>query len=236
MRDAENIRALEEQAKPDLMGFICWEHSPRYVNEVPTYLPKCRRVGVFVNPTLDYILERSKAFGFNYIQLHGNESPDFCQEVRQQTGLPVIKAFSIKNPTEGLETSPLWGGLVGSYEGLVDLFLFDTKGKSIGGNGEKFDWSVLESYHGITPFLLSGGIGPENVERLKEFFAKRSRNLTGDCPAASKCIGIDINSRFELAPGIKDVASVARFMSSLSNSRKPSISKISGDSIDSSTS
>jgi phosphoribosylanthranilate isomerase len=230
MRDAENIRALEEQAKPDLMGFICWEHSPRYVNEVPAYLPKCSRVGVFVNPTLDYILECSKAFGFSYIQLHGNESPDFCQEVRQHTGLPVIKAFSIQNLTEGLEASPLRGGLIGSYEGLADLFLFDTKGKSVGGNGEKFDWSVLESYHGTTPFLLSGGIGPEDVERLKEFFAKHRRNFAGDAPAAPKCIGIDINSRFELTPGIKDVASVARFMSRLSNPRKPSISRTSRDS------
>ena len=204
MRDAENIRALEEQAKPDLMGFICWEHSPRYVSEVPAYLPKCPRVGVFVNPTINQILECSKAFGFSYIQLHGNELPDFCQKVRQQTGLKIIKAFSIKNPTDGLESSPLREGLVESYEGLADLFLFDTKCKSMGGSGQQFDWDILHYYKGETPFLLSGGIGSEDVERLKHWHHP-------------KCIGIDINSRFETAPGIKDVATVTKFINSLSS-------------------
>ncbi|MBR5395276.1 MAG: phosphoribosylanthranilate isomerase [Bacteroidaceae bacterium] len=201
MRDAENIREVE-RIGIDLMGFICWERSPRFVSEVPSYLPKCPRVGVFVNPTLDFVSECCKAFGFSYIQLHGNESPEFCQEVRQQTGLKIIKAFSIENSTGAMEASPLRGGLVGSYEGIADLFLFDTKGKSIGGNGEKFDWSVLEDYHDDTPFLLSGGIGPEDAERLKHW-------------RHPKCIGIDINSCFETAPGIKDVAAIAKFTSKL---------------------
>lgn len=195
MRDAENIRALEEQAKPDLMGFICWERSPRFVSEVPSYLPKCPRVGVFVNSTLDYVLELSKTFGFSYIQLHGNESPDFCQEVRQKTGLKIIKAISIdKLSIVNCELS--------IYEGIADYFLFDTKGKSVGGNGEQFDWNVLESYDGDTPFLLSGGIGPEDAERLKHWHHPQ-------------CIGIDINSRFETTPGIKDVAAITKFASML---------------------
>ena len=201
MRDADNIREIE-RIGIDLMGFICWERSPRFVGEVPSYLPKCPRVGVFVNPTLDYVLERCKAFGFSYIQLHGNESPDFCQEVRQQTGLKIIKAISIENPTGAMEASPLRGGLVGSYEGIADLFLFDTKCKTIGGSGQQFDWDILQSYKGDTPFLLSGGIGPEDAERLKHWHHP-------------KCIGIDINSRFETAPGIKDVAALAKFTSKL---------------------
>ena len=191
MRDAENIRALEEQAKPDLMGFICWERSPRFVSEVPSYLPKCPRVGVFVNPTLDYVLERRKAFGFSYIQLHGNELPDFCQEVRQKTGLKIIKAISI-------DKMSIVNCQLSIYEGITDLFLFDTKCKTIGGSGQQFDWDILQSYKGETPFLLSGGIGPEDAERIKHWHHPQ-------------CIGIDINSRFETAPGIKDVAAIAKF-------------------------
>ena len=190
MRDAKNIQEIE-RIGIDLMGFICWERSPRFVSEVPSYLPKCPRVGVFVNPTLDYVLERCKAFGFSYIQLHGNESPEYVRQLRKWE---VIKAFNIAS-TDDLEQTK-------AYEGLADYFLFDTKGKSVGGNGEKFDWNVLEDYHGDTPFLLSGGIGPEDAERLKHWHHP-------------KCIGIDINSRFETAPGIKDVAAIAKFTSKL---------------------
>jgi phosphoribosylanthranilate isomerase len=192
MRDADNIREVEGLGI-DLMGFICWEHSPRYVSEVPAFLPvSCKRVGVFVNPTLDYIQERCKAFGFNLIQLHGSESPDFCQETKALTGLRIIKAFNIST-AEDLEQTR-------AYEGFADYFLFDTKGKSAGGNGEKFDWSILHSYKGNTPFLLSGGIGPEDARRLSKFHH-------------DKCLGFDINSRFEKAPGIKDVEAIKQFLS-----------------------
>ena len=97
MRDAENIRAVERLGI-DMMGFICWERSPRYVGEVPAYLPKCERVGVFVNPSLDYIQKQMEAFDFNYIQLHGSESPEFCKEVRKKTGCKIIKAISLPQP------------------------------------------------------------------------------------------------------------------------------------------
>lgn len=195
MRDAENIRALEEQAKPDLMGFICWEHSPRFVSEVPTFLPKCPRVGVFVNPTLNYILECSKTFGFSHIQLHGNESPDFCQEVRQKTGLKIIKAFSI-------DKLSIANCQLSIYEGIADLFLFDTKCKTVGGSGEQFDWDILHHYKGETPFLLSGGISPEDAERLKHWHHP-------------KCVGIDINSRFEIAPAYKDTDKINTFINTI---------------------
>jgi phosphoribosylanthranilate isomerase len=199
MRDAENIRALEEQAKPDLMGFICWERSPRFVSEVPAYLPQCKRVGVFVNPTLDEIEERNNAFNFSYIQLHGSESPEFCQAVRQKTGLQVIKAISI-NSKEDL-------ALAKKYEGFADLLLFDTKCTTIGGSGKQFNWDILSNYRSSLPFLLSGGIGPEDAERLKQFHH-------------DKCLGFDINSRFELEPGIKDTEKIRTFIRNIRTSEQ----------------
>lgn len=190
MRDAENIRALEAQARPDLMGFICWERSSRHVSEVPTYLPECQRVGVFVNPTIDYVRERIQSLGLSFVQLHGSESPEFCREV-QSEGVKVIKAISVATP-EDIQLSE-------RYQEAADLLLFDTKCPSVGGSGQQFDWSVLIHYQGSLPFLLSGGIGPGDAERVRQWQHPR-------------CIGIDINSRFELAPAMKDVAAVARFI------------------------
>lgn len=190
MRDAENIREVERLGI-DMMGFICWPMSPRYVREVPAYLPDCPRVGVFVNPSLDYVLERTKAFGFNFIQLHGTESPEFCKAVREKTGCKVIKAISISSEADL--------ALAGQYEGFVDLLLFDTKCINFGGSGQKFNWDILSSYRGELPFLLSGGIGPEDAERLSEF-------------QHPKCLGIDINSRFEIEPGIKDTEKIRTFI------------------------
>ena len=208
MRDAKNIREVESVGI-DLMGFICWEHSPRFVSEVPAYLPKCKRVGVFVNPTLDYILERTEAFDFSYIQLHGSETPEFCQEVREKTGCKVIKAISI----DPLQTSPSMGRLScpevlpieGELEGVCgscDLLLFDTKCKTIGGSGKQFSWDILSDYRGPLPFLLSGGIGPEDAERLSKWHHP-------------KCLGFDINSRFELEPGIKDTEKIKTFINTI---------------------
>lgn len=204
MRDAENIRKVESLGI-DLMGFICWEHSPRYVSEVPAYLPKCPRVGVFVNPTLDYVLERNKAFGFSYIQLHGNESPEFCQIIRKETGLKIIKAISIAGPLQNSENkgqemfSSQFSSFSDKYESCSDLFIFDTKCKCVGGSGEQFEWDILQHYKAETPFLLSGGIGPNDAVRLTHWHHP-------------KCIGIDINSRFETAPGMKDVRAISKFV------------------------
>ena len=193
MRDAENIREVESVGI-DMMGFICWEHSPRYVSEAPAYLPKCKRVGVFVNPSLDYIMKRTEAFAFSYIQLHGSESPEFCQAVREKTGCKVIKAISISS-NEDL-------ALASQYEGFVDLLLFDTKCKTVGGSGQQFSWDILSDYRGFLPFLLSGGIGPDDAERLKQFHHP-------------KCLGFDINSRFELEPGLKDTEKIKTFISTI---------------------
>ncbi len=202
MRNAENIREVESIGI-DMMGFICWEHSPRFVREVPAYLPKCQRVGVFVNPTLDYVQQQTEAFGFSYIQLHGTESPEFCQAVREKTGCKVIKAFSLPN------LSPLLGRgrgrqpLTPPLEGLGEaILLFDTKCPTVGGSGQQFNWDILSDYRGTLPFLLSGGIGPEDAERLCKWHHP-------------KCIGFDINSRFELAPGIKDIEKIKQFITAI---------------------
>lgn len=193
MRNADNIREVESIGI-DMMGFICWEGSPRFVREVPAYLPKCQRVGVFVNPTLDYVQKQTEAFGFSYIQLHGTESPEFCQAVQEKTGCKVIKAFSLPpNANAPSPTGEGWGEAI---------LLFDTKCPTVGGSGRQFNWDLLSHYRGSLPFLLSGGIGPEDAERLSKWHHP-------------KCIGFDINSRFELAPGIKDTEKIKQFITAI---------------------
>lgn len=190
MRAPKNIRAIEK-AGPDMMGFICWENSCRYVDEVPTYLPQCIRVGVFVNPSAEYVVRKTNELQLNCIQLHGKEDPQFCIKVKNETGLPIIKAISV-NTIDDIET---WT----QYESVVDMLLFDTKCKSIGGSGEQFNWDILNHYQGNIPFLLAGGIGPEDVDRL----------FTWHHPM---WIGIDINSRFEEAPAMKNVEAITQFI------------------------
>ena len=191
MFDAENIREVEALGI-DLMGFIFWPKSSRYVSERPIYLPtRCKRVGVFVDEAANTIKKIANDYALDYIQLHGSESPKYVQQLHDWQ---VIKAFNIAT-TEDLKAVEL-------YEGVVDYFLFDTKGKSVGGNGEKFDWSVLEAYHGDTPFLLSGGIGPNDAERVKAFHHP-------------KCIGIDLNSKFEDEPALKNIQELKTFIEQL---------------------
>ena len=197
MREPENIRAVEENAHPDMMGFIFWKGSKRYVSEVPAYLPKCTRVGVFVNPKEEEVLQKVKDFGLNAIQLHGQESPEFCQRIKQAARLPLIKAISIGESESSLFT--LHSSL---YEEIADLFLFDTKCKCVGGSGEQFDWDILQHYKGDTPFLLSGGIGLGDEEKVRRWRHPR-------------WVGIDLNSRFETTPAYKDVEALATFVSKL---------------------
>lgn len=188
MRDAGNIRDLE-QLGIDWMGLIFWPRSKRYVSAPPSYLPKeIRKVGVFVDASEEDIRQHVADYQLDMIQLHGQEPPGFLKALKPLT---IIKAFNIAT-TEDLEKTT-------DYEGLADYFLFDTKGKAVGGNGEKFDWSVLDDYRGSTPFLLSGGIGPEDAERVKTFRHPR-------------CIGIDLNSRFETEPGHKDITKIKQFL------------------------
>ena len=196
MREADNIREVETLGI-DMMGFIFWPKSSRYVSQRPDYLPKrVKRVGVFVDEDPEQVKRLADDYGLDYIQLHGHETPEVISYLRTPA-LPhprIIKAFNISTAEDLLQTQP--------YEGLVDGFLFDAKGKSVGGNGEKFNWGVLDAYKGSTPFLLSGGIGPDDAARVNAF-------------CHPKCIGIDLNSRFELAPGLKDINALRRFVNDI---------------------
>lgn len=199
MRDADNIRSVEELSI-DLMGFIFWPKSSRYVSEPPAYLPtKCKRVGVFVDAAIDDILQHIDDYRLDYVQLHGHESPDFLHQLRTacSNNIAIIKAFSIATKDDLEATKP--------YKDIAEYFLFDTKGKAVGGNGEKFDWSVLAYYDGRTPFLLSGGIGPDDAERLKAL-------STASGFPTDRYVGIDLNSRFESAPGLKDIVKLKTFL------------------------
>jgi phosphoribosylanthranilate isomerase len=193
MRDAENIREVEALGI-DLMGFIFWPKSSRYVSERPAYLPtNCKRVGVFVDEDIESVKRIADDYVLEFIQLHGHESADYCAQLK---GLKLIKAISVSGQDD-IATYK-------TYEGLVDYFLFDTKCPSVGGSGQQFDWSMLSAYDGNTPFLLSGGIGPDDAERLRASHRE-------------KCVGIDLNSRFEIGPGLKDINKLKDFLNALNN-------------------
>lgn len=193
MREPDNIRDVEA-LHPDMMGFICWEKSPRYVAAVPSYLPKCQRVCVFVNQAASYVMQMTDSLKAGYIQLHGSETPELCHELKQSTGLKIIKAISVSSIAD-IEKSK-------KYQGVADILLFDTKCASVGGSGVKFDWSILDSYSGTTPFLLSGGIGPDDAESI----------LSIKHPMFA---GVDLNSRFENAPAMKDVLKLKEFITEI---------------------
>ena len=204
MRDADNIRAVE-QLGVDWMGFIFWPKSSRYVSEKPAYLPtRCKRVGVFVDADIETVKQTADDYALDLIQLHGHESPECVRALRAACSVSrgisaapaIIKAISVSTRADIALTEP--------YAGLVDYFLFDTKCKTVGGSGEHFDWSVLADYDGETPFLLSGGIGPDDAERVLAFHHPR-------------CVGIDLNSRFELAPGLKDINKLKQFLEHLAH-------------------
>lgn len=191
MRDADNIRAVSELGI-DWMGFIFWPPSSRYVSEKPSFLPtRQKRVGVFVDARIEEVRSKADEYALDLIQLHGSESPAFCERLKANSRQQLIKAFNIATQEDLEQTSP--------YEGLVDYFLFDTKAKMVGGNGTQFDWSVLSAYQGNTPFLLSGGIGPDDAEKVRNFHHPQ-------------LAGIDLNSRFELSPALKDIEKLKQFI------------------------
>ena len=195
MREPENIRAVEALGI-DLMGFIFWPPSSRYVGEKPSYLPRnCRRVGVFVDAALPDILTAVQDFRLDMIQFHGHESPEAIAALKARIpGVRVVKSLAVAG-LEDLEQTE-------AYADVCDAFLFDTKGRLPGGNGRQFDWSVLQRYQGRLPFLLSGGIGPDDAQRIRAF------QVPG-------CIGIDLNSRFETEPGLKDVDALRTFIETI---------------------
>ena len=200
MRDSDNIREVEaivnqkENLSVDWIGFIFSPRSPRYVKTKPAYMPSgTKRVGVFVNDTEESIIKHVDEFKLDFVQLHGAESPEFCTRLKKH-GFHLIKAFPIVGPEDLIKTS--------DYEVMCDYFLFDTKCSTDGGSGRLFDWSVLSSYKGSTPFLLSGGLGEDVIAQLREF-------------SHPQWCGIDLNSRFEKVPAIKDIDKIKYFLQSI---------------------
>ncbi|MCR5714078.1 MAG: phosphoribosylanthranilate isomerase [Bacteroidales bacterium] len=210
MRDAENIRAVARLGV-DMLGFICYPASSRYVPEIPSRGDVFPGVvsdggqafphftGVFVDETPERMV-RLASGRLDCIQLHGQETPAMVERLRRQLtsagmpGVTVMKALSIRDATD----VDRWR----DYAGLADMFLFDTKCAEHGGSGCQFDWNLLSAYDGAIPFLLSGGIGPEDAGRIARF-----RH-----PALA---GIDLNSRFETAPAVKDVILLEKFLQTL---------------------
>ena len=196
MRDSENIRAVEK-TNADLMGFIFHPKSPRFVASLPEYMPKKqKRVGVFVNASLEQILAKAQKFSLEYIQLHGDEPPAFCSELKNR-GLKVIRAQRIANADDIIRAE--------SYN-MADLMIFDTKTELYGGSGKKFNWQQLENYKGCVPFLLSGGIRSDTFEEIKAFFHPQFA-------------GIDLNSGFEISPALKDVGKLNNFIEKIKGMR-----------------
>ncbi len=224
MRDAHNVREVERLGV-DMVGFIFSRQSKRYVSmlpsmsgTVPNYVSSAQmqgsclsgmadqhsaaRVGVFVDDMPQNIVTAVYGYGLDYIQLHGNESPVMIDNLRRtidpdiRPDIKIIKSLSVGSAADICR----WR----EYASHADLLLFDTKGKEKGGNGIQFDWSLLDTYDGDVPFILSGGIGPEDAEAVKSF-------------SHPSFWGIDLNSRFELQPALKDVGKLENFISEVRN-------------------
>ena len=200
MKYNENINQISE-LKPDYIGFIFYRKSARYVNDIlmSSQLKKLpdsiKKVGVFVNETISEIEIISKKYTLNYIQLHGDESPLFCKELKEKRH-KIIKAFQID---DAFDFSKL-----NEYKGHVNYFLFDTKSKGYGGSGKKYNWDVLSNYDHKTPFFLSGGINEKDVSEIKKL---NRLNIEA----------IDINSCFEISPALKNIPTVSKFIKRVKN-------------------
>ena len=180
---------------PDYMGFIFWDKSARYFDEtLPTLPQSIKKTGVFVNENVKEILEKVTKYDLQAVQLHGHESVAFCQELKNTltNTIEIIKVFSVDSEFDFNQLEP--------FETVCDYFLFDTKGKLPGGNGTTFDWKVLEQYPSQKPFFLSGGIGLDEINLVKQI-------LKTDLPIYA----IDVNSKFEIEAGLKNKEKLDRF-------------------------
>ncbi len=211
MKYLENIQEVAA-LQPDYLGFIFYEKSKRNFEGIIPELPKSiKKTGVFVNATLAFVVDKIIKYDLQAVQLHGDENTQYIKELRQtelvsashieiskqvRKEIEIIKVFGIKESFNFEALKP--------YEAVVDYFLFDTKGKERGGNGITFDWSVLEKYPYAKPFFLSGGIG---LEQLKEVQQIRKTKLP--------IYALDVNSKFEIEPGLKSVENIKEFKKSL---------------------
>lgn len=188
MRDPDNIDQVVALGV-DMLGFIFYDRSPRFV-DTPPYPTATSRVGVFVNESLERILEIAANYNLTHIQLHGSEGVELCDAIRNKD-LKVIKAFSVAQSDDFTKATP--------YDGHVDMLLFDTKCSGYGGSGEQFDWTLLDCYNGETPFMLSGGIDENSAEQI---VAINHPQLAG----------VDLNSRFENSPALKNIEKLKTFI------------------------
>ena len=189
MKYPENILELGALL-PDYMGFIFWEKSARYFDGIIPELPQSiKKTGVFVNESVENIVQKVAQYDLQAVQLHGKESVEFCGELRKSLlkEIEIIKVFSILDTFDFAVLEP--------FEMVCDYFLFDTKGKLPGGNGSTFDWKVLQQYPSSKPFFLSGGIGLDEMDAVNEI-------LKTNLPVHA----IDVNSKFEIEPGLKNIS------------------------------
>ena len=199
MKNPQNITSVT-QLPVDIIGLIFYEKSARYVGKqnnsaIKNAIPKhVKTAGVFVNDSLENIFAYHSFYSFSYIQLHGTESPEFCEQVQQKTNAQVIKAFQVD--ADFLCSS------VSDYEQACSYALFDTKTKHYGGSGHKFDWEKLSEYSGKLPFFLSGGITPCDADIIKSL-------------QLPLLYAIDINSKFEIEPGLKNTEEISLFIKEL---------------------
>jgi phosphoribosylanthranilate isomerase len=196
MRDPDNILRVVE-LQPDYIGFILFPGSKRYIGEnyeLSVDIPgSIKRVGVFVNSLIPQVIEWVNKLNLDYVQLHGSEPPEYCMELKNM-GISIMKSFGIHTQFDF--------SVVTDYLPYCEYLLFDTETALFGGSGEQFDWSALKNYHQNKSFLLSGGISPGDAKSIKQL----------ENPALH---GVDINSRFETSPGLKDINIIKKFISEL---------------------
>jgi phosphoribosylanthranilate isomerase len=224
MKYLENIQQVAA-LQPDYLGFIFYEKSKRNFEGIIPELPKSiKKTGVFVNEYKEIVISLVEEYGLDAVQLHGDESVEYVIDLKNQLSerrtlfieenkqikkqknkhkisqneVAIIKVFGIKDSFNF--------GLLKPYLEVVDFFLFDTKGKERGGNGTKFDWQVLENYPFQKPFFLSGGIGLDDVDNILSFLSRQESNY---------CYALDINSKFEIAPGKKNIEELTEFKKEL---------------------
>ncbi len=208
MKYPENIKAVA-MLQPDYMGFIFYDKSARYFNNtIPEISKAIKKTGVFVDAPLEYVKSTVQQYNLQAVQLHGNESAEYCGCLKDcltnkfQNKIELIKVFSIKNQFNFAVLSP--------YESVCDYFLFDTKGKLPGGNGYTFNWTILNAYPSTKPYFLSGGIGLEQLELIKTF--KNSK-------ASKYCYALDVNSKFEIEPALKDTKLLNKFFQTMAHDK-----------------
>ena len=207
--------------EPDFLGFIFWEPSKRYFQgELPPLTGSTKKVGVFVDAPLEEVVQTVIKYNLHLVQLHGSEGPQYCSDLQNALwasdadAVPEIRSKTVVDDQNELQGRPQLMkvfpvgedfdfSVLDTYEDYCDLFMFDTKGKLPGGNGYAFDWELLKNYPSEKPFFLSGGIGPEDIDKLIDFI---------NSDASLHCFAIDINSKFELSPGHKDTERIRKFI------------------------